>query len=302
MNVSTHTPPIRNVEIPQLKKLCSGKVREIFGFDKRLLLVATDRISAFDSVLPDPIPHKGAVLTQISRFWFDTLSGVVPTHLVTADFARMPAELKPYEKELRGRTALVERAEPLKAEFVVRGYIAGSGWKEYKKQGSVCGIRLPAGLEEGDRLPEAILTPTTKAQVGHDENLTMAQLGDLLGQALARKCEAVALELYRRAHALALARGIILADTKLEFGLRDGELIWIDEAFTPDSSRFWPLDTYQPGKSQPSLDKQIVRDHLLAAGWNQVPPAPNLPPAIIERTSQCYLDVYQRLTGTPLSI
>ncbi|MFO0982045.1 MAG: phosphoribosylaminoimidazolesuccinocarboxamide synthase [Planctomycetota bacterium] len=292
--------PVSQVDVPGLTKVRSGKVREVFALDGHLLLVATDRISAFDCVLAEPIPLKGAVLTQISRFWFERLRGITRDHLVTADFARMPPVLQPYAAALAGRSALVERTEPLLAEFVVRGYLAGSGWKEYQNHRSICGVRLPAGLQEGERLPQPILTPTTKAHTGHDQNLTRLELGALVGEQLAQKCESVALGLYRRAHELALERGIILADTKLEFGLKDGELIWIDEAFTPDSSRFWPVASYRPGRSQPSLDKQIVRDYLVSTGWNQMPPAPPLPAAIIERTTQCYLDVYQRLTGSPL--
>ena len=300
MNVAETRPPVMTTAIPGLPLFRRGKVRDVYDLEDRLLIVTTDRISAFDVVLPTPIPGKGGVLTQLSLFWFGLLEDVVPNHLDRS--RRAVPQLAGHEAELDGRSMLVRKTKPFPVECVVRGYVAGSAWKDYKATGAVCGITLPKGLRESDRLEEPVFTPSTKAEEGHDENISFERMKELVGGDRAAELRDLTLALYTRAREHAESRGIILADTKLEFGLADDRVVWIDEAFTPDSSRFWPLDTYQPGKSQPSLDKQIVRDHLLAAGWNQVPPAPNLPPAIIERTSQCYLDVYQRLTGTPLTI
>ena len=281
-----------------LKLHSRGKVRDIYELGDRLLIVATDRLSAFDVVLPTPIPDKGKVLTQLSLFWFERLSDVVPNHVLSGtDF---PAELAPYGEELRGRTMLVRRTEPIRIECVVRGYLAGSGWKDYQAGGSVCGIRLPAGLHESEKLPEPIFTPATKAASGHDENLSFEQAAARVGAELAGRLRDISLELYRRAARYAERNGILIADTKFEFGLVGGELIWIDEALTPDSSRFWPADGYVPGRPQPSFDKQYVRDYLERIGWSKMPPAPALPPDVVEATRQKYREAYRRLTGKEL--
>jgi phosphoribosylaminoimidazole-succinocarboxamide synthase len=281
-----------------LKLHSRGKVRDIYELGDRLLIVATDRLSAFDVVLPTPIPDKGKVLTQLSLFWFERLSDVVPNHVLSGtDF---PAELAPYGEELRGRAMLVRRTEPIRIECVVRGYLAGSGWKDYQAGGSVCGIRLPAGLHESEKLPEPIFTPATKAASGHDENLSFDQAAARVGAELAGRLRDISLELYRRAARYAERNGILIADTKFEFGLVGGELIWIDEALTPDSSRFWPADGYVPGRPQPSFDKQYVRDYLERIGWSKMPPAPALPPDVVEATRQKYREAYRRLTGKEL--
>ncbi len=281
-----------------LKLHSRGKVRDIYELGDRLLIVATDRLSAFDVVLPTPIPDKGKVLTQLSLFWFERLSDVVPNHVLSGtDF---PAELAPYGEELRGRAMLVRRTEPIRIECVVRGYLAGSGWKDYQAGGGVCGIRLPAGLHESEKLPEPIFTPATKAASGHDENLSFDQAAARVGAELAGRLRDISLELYRRAARYAERNGILIADTKFEFGLVGGELIWIDEALTPDSSRFWPADGYVPGRPQPSFDKQYVRDYLERIGWSKMPPAPALPPDVVEATRQKYREAYRRLTGKEL--
>jgi len=294
-------PDVTETHLSAARLSRRGKVRDLYDVGEALLLVASDRISAFDCVLSPGVPDKGRILTQLSNFWFAKFPEI-ENHLLETDMERFPEELHSEKEVLAGRAVLVRKTEVVPFECVARGYIAGSGWAEYRKTGEVCGIRLPRGLAEAERLSEPIFTPATKNDRGHDENVPFSRMANDIGSDEAEWLRVTTLALYERARDYAESRGILLADTKLEFGRADGKLIWIDEAFTPDSSRFWPLDTYQPGKSQPSLDKQIVRDHLLAAGWNQVPPAPNLPPAIIERTSQCYLDVYQRLTGTPLTI
>jgi len=289
---------ISQTEFPGLKLLGRGKVRDIYDLGDQLLIVATDRLSAFDVVLPTPIPDKGRVLTQLSLFWFDKLADVVPHHVIEAkNFA---GELAPYAGSLAGRAMLVRRTEPAPIECVVRGYISGSGWKDYQKTGAICGIPLPAGLRESDRLPEPIFTPSTKATTGHDENISFDETVSRIGRPLAERLRDVSLTLYRRAAEHAAARGIIIADTKFEFGLRGNELIWIDEALTPDSSRFWPADQYSPGKAQPSFDKQFVRDYLERIGWNKQPPAPPLPPDVVAGTQQKYRDAYQRITGHAL--
>ncbi len=276
----------------------------------QLLLVATDRLSAFDVVLPTPIPDKGRVLTQLSLFWFNLLRDIIPNHIVTAtDF---PAELAPYRAQLEGRTMLCTRTNPLPIECVVRGYLSGSGWKDYRATGKICGIALPPGLRESERLPEAIFTPSTKATAGHDENISFDDAVSRIGGDLAEKVRSISLEIYRRAAAYAEPRGIILADTKFEFGLvgKDepglspepgGTLIWIDEALTPDSSRFWPADGYQPGRAQPSYDKQYVRDYLERIGWNKQPPGPELPADVVAATREKYREAYRQLTGHELS-
>ena len=275
-----------------------GKVRDIYELGDRLLIVATDRLSAFDVVLPTPIPDKGRVLTQLSVFWFEKLADIVPNHVISAkDF---PAELAAHAAELAGRAMLVRRTEPVPIECVVRGYISGSGWKDYQKTGGICGIPLPAGLRESDRLPEPIFTPSTKATTGHDENISFEETVSRIGRPLAERLRDVSLALYRRAYEHAAARGIIIADTKFEFGLLCRELIWIDEALTPDSSRFWPAAQYSPGKAQPSFDKQYVRDYLERIGWNKQPPAPALPPDVVAATREKYKEAYQRITGHAL--
>jgi phosphoribosylaminoimidazole-succinocarboxamide synthase len=275
-----------------------GKVRDIYDLDDKLLIVATDRLSAFDVVLPTPIPDKGRVLTQLSLFWFETLREVVPHHVLSA--TEFPGDLAPHAEQLRGRAMLVRKTEPVPIECVVRGYLSGSGWKEYKGNGRVCGIPLPAGLRESDKLPEPIFTPSTKAQTGHDENITFEETAERVGHDLALRLRDVSLEIYQRAAAFAAERGIIIADTKFEFGLAGSELVWIDEALTPDSSRFWPADQYEPGKAQPSFDKQFVRDYLERIGWSKRPPAPELPADVVAATSGKYREAYRRVSGREL--
>jgi phosphoribosylaminoimidazole-succinocarboxamide synthase len=275
-----------------------GKVRDIYELDGELLIVATDRLSAFDVVLPTPIPDKGRVLTQLSAFWFEKLANIIPNHLIsTKDF---PDALAAYSAELDGRAMLVRRTEPVPIECVVRGYISGSGWKDYQKTGGICGIPLPSGLRESDRLPEPIFTPSTKATTGHDENISFEETVVRIGRPLAERLREVSLKLYSSAYEHAAARGIVIADTKFEFGLLGKEIIWIDEALTPDSSRFWPAAEYSPGRAQPSFDKQYVRDYLEKTGWNKQPPAPALPPDVVAATRSKYREAYQRITGHAL--
>jgi phosphoribosylaminoimidazole-succinocarboxamide synthase len=291
---------IAQTNFPGLKLRGRGKVRDIYEVgDDRLLIVATDRLSAFDVVLPTPIPDKGRVLTQLSLFWFEKLADVVPHHVISAD--HFGGELAPYADLLEGRGMLVRRTEPVPIECVVRGYISGSGWKDYQKTGGICGIALPKGLRESDRLPEPIFTPSTKATTGHDENISFDEMVARIGLPLAEKLRDTSLTLYRRAAEHAAARGIIIADTKFEFGLLGKELIWIDEALTPDSSRFWPAGEYEPGKAQPSFDKQYVRDYLERIGWNKLPPGPELPADVVTGTKNKYRESYQRITGHALS-
>jgi phosphoribosylaminoimidazole-succinocarboxamide synthase len=261
------------------------------------LIIATDRISAFDVVLPDAIPHKGAVLTRLSLFWFDFLKDIVGNHLVTTEVDSYPAPLGRYADQLKGRSMLVRRAEVFPIECVARGYLAGSGWKEYRQAGGVCGVKLPAGLKESDRLPEPIFTPATKAESGHDINISEREMAERVGEAATRELKELTLAIYSRASEYARGRGIIIADTKFEFGVSDGRVILVDEALTPDSSRFWPRADYQPGRGQHSFDKQYVRDYLETLGWNKQPPGPDLPQAVIERTSEKYLEAYRLLTG-----
>jgi phosphoribosylaminoimidazole-succinocarboxamide synthase len=295
----TRHPVVRETNFPGIKLLARGKVRDIYELGDRLLLVATDRLSAFDVVLPTPIPDKGRVLTQLSLFWFDMLKDVVPNHVISGtDF---PKELAPYRDQVRGRSMLVRRTEPIRFECVVRGYLSGSGWKDYQKTSSVCGIALPPGLVESARLPEPIFTPATKAESGHDENISFEEMAGHLGAERADQLRDTSIEIYRRAAAYAEQRGIIIADTKFEFGLLGDELIWIDEALTPDSSRFWPADQYAPGGAQPSFDKQFVRDYLERIRWSKQPPAPELPPDVVAATTEKYRDVYRRLTGHELA-
>ena len=284
--------------LPGIQFLNRGKVRDLYEVGGHLLIVATDRLSAFDVVLPTPIPDKGRVLTQLSLFWFNLLGDVIPNHVLSA--ADFPPELDAYREQLEGRTMLCQKTKPLPVECVVRGYLSGSGWKDYRATGKVCGISLPAGLRESERLPEPIFTPSTKAIAGHDENISFDEAASTIGGELAERVRAVSLEIYRRAVAFAEPRGIILADTKFEFGLVGDQLIWIDEALTPDSSRFWPADGYQPGRSQPSFDKQYVRDYLERIGWNKQPPGPDLPPDVVEATRARYREAYRQLTGHEL--
>ncbi len=276
-----------------------GKVRDIYDLGDELLLVASDRISAFDVVLPDDIPHKGEVLTKLSLFWFDLLGDIVRDHLISADAADLPDEFSDRRDELAGRSMLVEKADVFPVECIVRGYLAGSGWKEYRRLGSVSGHALPEGLRESDRLPETLFTPSTKATVGHDVNISVAEARDLVGEEYAGELERISIELYERARAHAAERGVIIADTKFEFGLVGGEITLVDEVLTPDSSRFWPADDYEPGRSQASFDKQFVRDWLESTGWDKEPPAPPLPKDIVERTSHKYVQAYEMITEKP---
>jgi phosphoribosylaminoimidazole-succinocarboxamide synthase len=292
--------PLLETNIPEAKLWRRGKVRDVYDLGDRLLIVATDRISAFDVILPTGIPDKGVVLTQISLFWFKLLENVIPNHVVTSNVDEYDPVLRPYRDQLVGRSMIVRKTEPLPVEAVVRGYITGSGWKEYKAKGSVCGIPLPPGLRESDRLDPAIFTPSTKAEVGHDENISFADVEKLIGAERAAQVRDVTLAIYGRARAHAESRGIILADTKFEFGIADGRLIWIDEALTPDSSRFWPLADYKAGATQPSFDKQYVRDYLEGLTWDKQPPGPSLPADVVSRTQQKYREAYVRLTGREL--
>jgi len=289
---------ISQTDFPALKLRGRGKVRDIYALGDRLLIVATDRLSAFDVILPTPIPDKGRVLTQLSLFWFNKLADLVPNHILSAK--NFDGELAPYAAALEGRAMLVRKTEPVPIECVVRGYISGSGWKDYQKSGAICGIPLPADLRESDKLPEPIFTPSTKATTGHDENISFEETVSRVGKRLAERLRDTTLEIYKRAAEHAAARGIIIADTKFEFGLIGNELIWIDEALTPDSSRFWPVSQYVPGKAQPSFDKQYVRDYLERIGWNKQPPAPALPPDVVAGTREKYREAYQRITGHAL--
>jgi len=286
-----------DIDIPELKLFKKGKVRNVYEVDDKLLLIATDRISAFDHVLPSLIPFKGAVLTQLSKFWFEYTSLIVPNHVVTADAADFPASLKAHRAILDKRSMLVRKTKVVPIECVVRGYLAGSGWKEYRKTGKVCGLKLPAGLRESDRLEEPIFTPSTKAEVGHDENISFKEMEKSIGSALAKKIRKTSLDLFQKASLHALSKGIIIADTKFEFGLEDKSLVLIDEIFTPDSSRFWPLASYEPGQGQPSLDKQFVRDYLERTSWDKQSEPPSLPPDIIAKTSDKYLEIFRLLSG-----
>jgi phosphoribosylaminoimidazole-succinocarboxamide synthase len=275
-----------------------GKVRDIYESEDHLLIVATDRVSAFDVVLPDGIPGKGRVLTQVSRFWFNYLAHLIPNHLVSVEVDDFPLVCQPYRAMLTGRAMLVKKAQPLPVECIVRGYLAGSGWQEYRATRSVCGISLPPGLRESEQLPEPIFTPSTKAPEGtHDENIPFSEVERLVGANLAAQIRDVSLALYRAAHAFAQTKGFLLADTKFEFGQRDGQLLLIDEAFTPDSSRFWRAEVYQPGASQESYDKQIIRNYLISLGWDRRPPAPHLPPEIIAQAAVRYQEIAAHLTG-----
>jgi phosphoribosylaminoimidazole-succinocarboxamide synthase len=290
-------------DYPELELHASGKVRDVYNLDaNHLLFVATDRISAFDYVLATGIPHKGRVLTQISLFWFDFLKDIVPNHFVNADVKSYPAAIRAHADELRGRSMMVMRAEMFPVECVARGYLSGSGWKEYKASGSVCGIKLPTGLKESDKLPEPIFTPATKATTGHDINISFEEMCKLIDPELSRQLRDITLRIYKKAADYARQRGIIIADTKFEFGQTAKGITLADEVLTPDSSRFWPADTYQPGKAQDSYDKQYVRDYLEEIRWNKQPPAPALPQEVAVRTSEKYLGAYRQLTGRELEI
>jgi len=289
---------IRETNFAGLAPIARGKVRDIYDLGDRLLIVATDRLSAFDVVMPTPIPDKGRVLTQLSLFWFNLLKGVIPHHVISA--TEFPAPFEKFQGDLDGRSMVVRKTKPLPIECVARGYLSGSGWKEYRASGKICGISLPNGLRESDRLPEPIFTPATKAVTGHDENIPFEQATGILGGELAEQARNITLELYRRAAAYAEPRGIILADTKFEFGLLNGQLIWIDEALTPDSSRFWPAAQYKPGGAQPSFDKQFVRDYLERIHWPKTPPGPDLPPDVVAATRAKYREAYRILVGHEL--
>jgi phosphoribosylaminoimidazole-succinocarboxamide synthase len=297
----TLEPVLVETDFAELELHASGKVRDLYRVDnEHLLLVATDRISAFDYVLASGIPAKGRVLTQLSLFWFDFLQDIVPNHLVTADVERYPSPLRCHAEQLRGRSMLVVRADMIAIECVVRGYLSGSGWKEYQRTGKVCGIGLPRGLRESDKLPEPIFTPATKAASGHDENITFAEMAQRAGPKLSEKLRELSLKIYAKAAEHAAARGIIIADTKFEFGKTAKGVVLADEVLTPDSSRFWPAERYQPGRAQESFDKQYVRDYLEQIRWNKRPPAPALPPDVVRRTSEKYLEAYRQLTGREL--
>jgi phosphoribosylaminoimidazole-succinocarboxamide synthase len=294
---------ILHTDFPDLQLHASGKVRDVYQLDnERLLFVATDRISAFDYVLATGIPHKGRVLSQISLFWFDFLSDIVPNHVITADVERYPPALQKYAEQLRGRSMIVQRAEMFPVECVVRGYISGSAWKEYKASGKVCGIELPAGLRESEAFPEPIFTPATKAVTGHDENIPFSRMCEILGTETASHLRDLTLRIYKKAAAYARQRGIIIADTKFEFGRTAKGITLADEVLTPDSSRFWPADKYAAGNSQESYDKQYVRDYLEEIRWNKQPPAPALPAEVANRTSEKYLEAYHQVTGRRLDV
>jgi phosphoribosylaminoimidazole-succinocarboxamide synthase len=295
----TGTQPVLETSFSDLRLKQRGKVRDVYEVDdNHLLIVATDRISAFDCVLPTPIARKGEVLTALSRFWFEKLGDIVPNHLVATGIAEMPEAIRQHEETLRGRSMLVRRTEVFPIECVVRGYITGSGWKDYLRTGEVCGHQLPKGLSESEQLPEPIFTPSTKAEVGHDENISEARMSEILGEEVTAILRDISLRVYKEASEYARSRGIIIADTKFEFGRdKDGRIILIDEVLTPDSSRFWPADKYEQGKSQPSFDKQFVRDYLETLDWDKTPPAPPLPADIVARTQAKYEEAYARLTG-----
>ena len=286
--------------IPGVERHAQGKVRDVYRLGEHLLIVATDRISAFDYILPTGIPEKGRVLTQLSLFWFDYLKDLTPNHLISARTEEYPEPLPQFRDQLDGRSMLVKRARMIEIECVARGYLSGSGWKEYREHGTVCGIRLPAGLKESDKLPEPIFTPATKATTGHDENISFEQTVSLIGEELASRLRDLTIGIYQRAAQYAETKGIIIADTKFEFGFVGDQLVLADEVLTPDSSRFWPADTYKPGGAQHSYDKQFVRDYLESIHWNKQPPAPPLPEEVVANTSAKYVQAYQVLTGRAL--
>ena len=294
-------PIVMQTDFPDLKMVNRGKVREIYDLGEHLMMVTSDRISAFDVIMDQGIPFKGQVLNTISKFWFEQMADLIPNHIVSTDVADFPAETHKYRDQLEGRSMLVKKAKPLPVECIVRGYISGSGWKEYKQVGSICGIALPSGLQESAILPATIFTPSTKAELGeHDENISFEETVKLIGQEMAEKVRDITIAIYERARQFADTKGIIIADTKFEFGLMDGELIWIDEALSPDSSRFWPKDHYQSGGPQMSFDKQFLRDYLETLDWGKVAPPPPLPAEIVEKTSEKYREALFRLTGIRL--
>ena len=294
------SPVVLETNLDGLTLARRGKVRDVYDLGTTLLIVATDRISAFDYVLGSGIPDKGKVLTQLSAFWFDHVGDMVPHHVLAVDVDTFPAVTRPHRDVLRGRSMLVRKTAPLPIECVARGYLSGSGWKDYQRTGAVCGIELPAGLKDSSRLPHSIFTPATKAESGHDENISIEQAGEIIGHDLVRRLRDLTLGIYARGVEHGAECGIIIADTKFEFGMADGTLYLIDEVLTPDSSRFWPKDSYAEGQSQPSFDKQFVRDHLEAIGWNKQPPVPSLPDDVVARTRDKYLEAYRRLTGREL--
>jgi len=292
------TPIITQTDCPELKLVARGKVRDIYDLGEHLLIVTTDRISAFDVIMNEGIPQKGFVLTQISKFWFNQMTDLIPNHLVATEVDDFPAITHRYRDQLNGRSMLAKKASPLPVECIVRGYLSGSGWKEYQQIGSLCGIPLPVGLVQSDKLPETLFTPSTKAELGqHDENINFEQAAELCGREIAEQVSRTSIAIYERARQMADAKGIIIADTKFEFGLKDGQLIWIDEALTPDSSRFWPKDLYAPGSSQPSFDKQFLRDYLETLDWGKQAPPPPLPAEIVRKTGEKYLEALTRLTS-----
>ena len=302
MTQLTERPVLRETSLPGVKLHSRGKVRDIYEVaGDRLLIVATDRLSAFDVVMAEGIPEKGHVLTQLSCFWFDFFRGEVANHFLTASIDDFPPEVRPFANQLEGRSMLVQRAKPFPIECVIRGFLAGSGWKDYRATGAICGIHLPAGLRESEKLEEPIFTPATKAEQGHDENISWEETVRRIGSAAAERLRDSSLALYLKARAYAEERGILIADTKFEWGLRGNEIILIDEVLTPDSSRFWPKEEYLPGRPQPSFDKQFVRDYLESIRWNKLPPPPPLPPEVVEKTSGKYREAYRRLTARHLS-
>ncbi|MFP5213293.1 MAG: phosphoribosylaminoimidazolesuccinocarboxamide synthase [Acidobacteriota bacterium] len=293
---------IFETDFPGLKLISRGKVRDIYDLGDALLIVASDRISAFDVVMPTPIPDKGKILTQISEFWLDFLKDTVENHLISADASRFPEECRPYADQLAGRSMWVRKAEVLPVECIVRGYLVGSGWKDYQKTGEVCGIPIPAGMKEAQKLPEPIFTPSTKAEKGgHDENISFQKMVDTVGEEIAKKVRDMTIAIYLKSSEYAGSKGILLADTKFEFGMIDGRLILVDEVLTPDSSRFWPADRYQVGTSPESFDKQYMRDYLIASGWKTSDPAPVLPPEVVANTRSRYLEALERLSGRGLA-
>jgi len=289
--------PLLKTEFKDLKLFRRGKVRDVYDLGDKLLIISTDRISCFDVVLADGIPDKGKVLTKLSCFWFDLIKDIVPHHFISANVDDYPQELKKYRRELEGRSMLVAKSKPLPVECIVRGYISGSGWKEYKEKQSVCGVKLSTGLKESDKLPEIIFTPSTKAEVGHDINVAKEFIDKEIGKDLSDAVAKLSIAIYKKASGYAITKGIIIADTKFEFGMHDGKIILIDEVLTPDSSRFWPKDEYKPGGAQPSFDKQFVRDYLETLDWDKTPPAPELPEDIIKKTSEKYLQALNMITG-----
>ena len=292
---------VKETDFPDLQLVNRGKVRDIYDLGEHLLIVTSDRISAFDVVMNEGIPHKGFVLTQISKYWFEQMTDIIPNHIVATEVNDFPQAALKYRDQLEGRSMLVKKAAPLPVECIVRGYVSGSGWKEYRQKGSICGIDLPSGLIESQQLPEPIFTPSTKAELGeHDENITFAEAVELCGEDLAEEARRATVDIYKKARGIADAKGIIIADTKFEFGIYEDRLIWIDEALTPDSSRFWPKDQYRPGGPQPSFDKQFLRDYLETLDWGKKAPAPPLPEEIVRKTSEKYVEALTRLTGITL--